>query len=115
MQQSEKRKFKRHDLNDAVHVYDRVSQTFLGRLVNIHTEGLLIMGNFPFSDERIYQIDLHLPESDSTNATISMGVECLWTRAEDEERAYWAGCKIIDISDDALTQLQNLIRLFADT
>lgn len=106
---TEKRRLKRHALSGPVNVYDYLSKTFLGRLVNLHSEGLMIMGHYPFEDGKIYQLDLYLPEPIQGREFISLAVDCLWTRGEDDERVYWAGCKVIDISDQAREDLQQLI------
>ena len=109
-----KRTLHRNYLADPVNVYDRPSQSFLGRLVNIHAEGLLIMGNYPFEEGRVYEVDLQLPEAVNEKTTLSLGVDCLWTQTEDGNIAYWAGCRIIDISDDTLVDINVLIEKFGE-
>lgn len=109
---AEQRRLPRHVLSGPVNVYDRVSQSFLGRLVNVHTEGLMIMGNHPFSADCIYQLDLQLPEPiEGCEMMIPLGVDCLWSRSEDTH-LHWAGCKIIDASEEALKSIERLIELF---
>lgn len=109
---AEQRRLTRHILSEPVNVYDRLSQSFMGQLVNVHEEGLMIMGNHAFADERIYQLDLHLSKSVNGRNTISIGVDCLWSRSEDAH-VHWAGCKIIDASDEARRDMDALIELFA--
>ncbi len=111
---SNKRTLRRNYLSDPVNVYDRPSQAFLGRLVNIHSEGLLIMGNYPFEDGRVYEIELRLPEEVNGKSKVSLGIDCLWTQTEDGNVAYWAGCRIIDISDDAISDINVLIEKFGE-
>ncbi|GAB1264449.1 hypothetical protein NBRC116493_07220 [Aurantivibrio infirmus] len=108
-----KRILPRHNLKAAVDVYDSVSQALLGRVVNVSSEGVMIMGNHPFSESKIYQLDLHLPTPINEHNSISVGVDCLWTRTE-EENMFWAGCKIIDIADSARIDLENLIQILQE-
>lgn len=110
---AEQRRLRRRILSEPVHVYDRVSQSFMGRLVNIHTEGLMIMGNHPFTDERIYQLDLQLPVEINGRTMIPLGVDCLWSRSEDDH-VHWAGCKIIDVSTEALRDIELLMELLGE-
>lgn len=112
--QNNKRHLERNYLSDPVNVYDRPSQSFLGRLVNIHSEGMLIMGNYPFEEGRVYQVDLQVPESINGKTLISLGIDCLWTQTEDGNVAYWAGCKIIDVSEDAMSDINDLIQKFGE-
>lgn len=113
LEQAEQRKLPRHALSGPVNIYDRVSQSFLGRLVNVHTEGLMIMGNHPFTADCIYQLDLQLPEPIDDCEMIFIGVDCLWSRSEDAH-THWAGCKIIDASEDALGKIGRLIELLGE-
>ncbi|MEX1032509.1 MAG: PilZ domain-containing protein [Cellvibrionaceae bacterium] len=108
---TDQRRLPRHALSEPVNVYDRATQSFMGRLVNIHAEGLMIMGNQAFEDENIYQLDLQLPRPINGHDMIAIGVDCLWSRSE-EAHVHWAGCRVIDISDEALRDLEALIELF---
>lgn len=108
---AEQRRLARHALSEPVNVYDRISRSFMGRLVNIHAEGLMIMGNHAFVDERIYQLDLHLPQAINGREVIAVGVDCLWSRSADAH-VHWAGCKFIDVSAEAKSDIEALIELF---
>lgn len=110
LSEENKRRLPRRSLQVTADVYDRISQRFLGRLVNLHTEGLMIFGNQALAADHIYQLDLHLTTPINNRNMLPLGVECLWTRDEAEDRVHWAGCRIIDISDDALADLEELIR-----
>jgi hypothetical protein len=105
----DKRQLRRRKPKKTVNVYDRKSKTFLGQLVDVHTEGMLVMGNYAFTEDKVYEIDLHCTEDDDVAEFIELTVDCLWTRDEDADRAYWAGCKFIDISPTALQAVQKLM------
>jgi hypothetical protein len=113
VKKAEQRRLPRYVLSGPVNVYDRVSQSFLGRLANVHTEGLMIMGNHPFIADCIYELDLQLPEPIEGCEMIPIGVDCLWSRSEDTH-LHWAGCKIIDASEEARRSIQTLIELFGE-
>ncbi len=110
---AEARKRHRHSLLTAVAVYDHDQESFLGRLVNVHEEGLMMMGNRAFESEHIYQLDLHLADPIDDRTRIHLAADCLWTREEDEYM-HWAGCRIIDISDQAMTDLKVLISQYGE-
>lgn len=111
-QTHEQRRLRRHALSEPVDVLDRVSQSSLGRLVNIHREGLMVMGNYPFIDERLYLLELVLPTAVNGRKTIPLGVDCLWSRSDDTQ-LHWAGFRIIDASDEALQDIDVLISSFS--
>lgn len=111
-QKQDLRRLHRHVLSEPVDVVDRLSQSPLGRLVNIHREGLMVMGGYPFDRERLYLLEIQLAESVNGRRSIPLGVDCLWSRSE-ESQMHWAGFKIIDASDDALQDIDVLISSFS--
>lgn len=112
-QKQDLRSLQRHALSEPVDVFDRLSQSLLGRLVNIHREGLMVMGSYPFDAERLYLLELKLAESINGRASIPLGVDCLWSRSE-ESQMHWAGFKIIDASEEALGDIDTLIFAFSN-
>ncbi|MGQ9425385.1 PilZ domain-containing protein [Gilvimarinus sp. F26214L] len=107
---SEQRRLPRHSISEPVEIYDRVSQRPVGRVVNIHMEGMMVAGQHAFSAECLYQFDLHLPRAVNGRRVIPVGVDCLWSKRE-EGALHWAGCKIIDLSEEAQADLQTLIAM----
>ena len=113
-EQTYQRKLKRHQLSSVVEIYDRVSGQHIGRLVNIHAEGLMIVGATPLQDDKLYQLELRLPEEINARTTISIGVDCLWTRSAEQDKMHWTGGRIIDASDEALADIAALIELLGE-
>jgi PilZ domain len=105
------RKLTRHPVPMAVAVSDAISNIAIGRLVNVHLEGLMVVGKKNLPNNNLYQLQLHLPDKINDRTNIDIGVDCLWSRSNDDETIFWAGCRIIDISDAALTDLKSLITL----
>lgn len=103
------RRLKRHRINGVVEIYDSNRDQYLGRLVNIHCEGLMVMGEGLMQTDHVYQLDLQLPEVIGGSATLHLGVDCLWSRAVDASNTHWTGCHIIDLSDQARRQIDALI------
>src|SRR3982751_5474611 len=87
----------RHTLNADVDVYDSLRDIYLGRLVNIHSQGLMLVGDVPLEEDRLYELDLHLPDlENNSRQVIRIGVDCLWTRSADQNGKNWTGFTIID-------------------
>jgi hypothetical protein len=108
------RALKRHTIKDVVDVYDAMRDRYLGRLVNIHTQGLMIMGDVPIEENCLYQFDLHLPQTINGSDVIHLGVDCLWARHADHNGKHWAGFSIIDISPDGVKDILALIELLGE-
>lgn len=106
---SYERKLKRHEIADIIDVYDSVQDIYLGRLVNIHAEGLMLMGDVSLSADKLYQLALHLPEPVNGRSKVDVGVDCLWTRHSEDSAKHWSGCQIIDISTEGLEDIAGLV------
>ncbi len=105
------RRLKRHALDGHVEVFDSVRGVYLGRLVNIHAEGLMLIGDIALEDDKLYQLDLRLPQAINGRESIPLGVDCLWARASDDFSKHWSGCQIIDISPQGAEDIDALIQL----
>lgn len=78
----------------------------LGKLVNIHQEGLMIMSPGPLDTESIYQLELQLP--DSGGETIPLVADCLWQSPANTGGAHWVGFKIVEISEKSIALIGQL-------
>lgn len=104
------RAMQRHAVNCDIDVYDALRDIYLGRLVNIHTQGLMLVGDVPLEEDRIYELDLHLLSDTVDKNVIRIGVDCLWTRAADQNEKHWTGFTIIDSSPHAAEEIHKLIQ-----
>lgn len=104
------RKLKRYQLTALVDIHQQSDNQFVGRLVNIHTEGLMVIGNFPFAEDQSYQLNLQLPKNFSERSDVPLVVECLWTRkAQEDGDTLWSGFGIVECSDNAKQDIEALI------
>ena len=108
---SDARKLKRHTVDSTIDVYDTLREASVGRLVNIHSRGLMLMGSVRLEPDHLYQFDLHLPEAVNGRDKIHLGVDCLWVREADDSDKHWAGCQIIDKSGEADADIAALVEL----
>lgn len=103
------RKLKRYQLTALVDIVNHQSQDMVGRLVNVHTEGLMIIGEFAFEEEKIYSLDLVLPKT-FEKSTITLEVDCLWTRpSQDQHAVLWSGFSIVNCTEEARSDIEVLI------
>lgn len=101
----EQRKHPRIPIDADVAVSDVNSGKMLGRLVNISAGGMMLFVDNPVAVHSVFQVGLHLPDSDSAGISINLGIENLWCSVSDGARGFWAGFLVIDISPDDLQHL----------
>lgn len=112
--QQHDRELERHVISGDVDVYDSLRDVYVGRLVNIHSQGLMIMGDFALEEDKLYTLDLHVPEPVNGQAVIQLGVDCLWTRDADLTGKFWMGCSIIDASPQSIDTIRQLIDMMGE-
>jgi len=110
-----RRSQRRRTLSGVVNVVNQFDGVLLGRLVNITTEGLMLVNANPLATDTLYQAVLELPELLNNTKRIELGMDCLWTSPTNPDAdMYWSGCHIIDISEEMFASLIVLIENFGD-
>ena len=99
----------RVELSQSIEIVDVINGGIFGELVNITTEGLMVMTEKDIPTHAIYQLSLKLSTPINNSDTIELGADCLWCREEENFKRHWAGLHIIDASDSAVSQIQTLI------
>lgn len=107
-----RRRLTRYVVDAKVDVLNQITGEALGTLVDIHAEGLMLMGTDAVDIDHIYQVVLKPAGEAEIIGEFELGIDCLWLRKMEQGEHSWAGCKIIDASDDALEKVQKLIDLF---
>lgn len=108
---AEKRRRRRHQLSANIRVADKLRQSIMGKVVNIHEEGLLLIGQ-PLNLHSAHQITLLLPNSINQQTQLEIGIECLWSQETNTDKdMYWSGCSIIDLSPMAKACIQAMINI----
>ena len=105
------RALERHTTTCDVDVYDSANDIYLGRLVNIHAQGLMIIGDILLEEDKLYQVDMHLP---SDNQVLKLKVDCLWVREADQMGKYWIGFTIVELPDYAGEEIHKLINVWCN-
>lgn len=101
-------------VSGVIDVYDNTRDKYLGRVVNLHKNGLMVMGDQPFDEDCLYKLDLHLSEPVKGHNSIHIGVDCLWARNTEDNGKHWAGFTIIDASPPTLEIIEHLIEQLGD-
>lgn len=110
------RALERHSIVGDVDVYDGLRDIYIGRLVNIHVQGMMIVGDIFLEEDRLYEIDMHLPAtSKHPGSVLRIGVDCLWIRSADQDEKHWTGFSIIDASPQVAEEIRQLIGAWGNT
>ena len=103
----ERRVSKRVDAQPgSIMVLDRISESSLGTIANISATGFMLVTDRFIETDSVFQLNLG---SGSLDSSIDIGAVCLWTTEASSADSFWSGFHIIDISESAQHQLDNLV------
>jgi hypothetical protein len=106
-----RRQLRRHQLSAEIAIHDISRLAPMGKLVDIHQEGFLMLGRSLIIDSS-HQLSLMLPNSINGQTYLEIGVECLWCQPSIVDDAlFWVGFRIIDKSNNAAAGIQSLINI----
>ncbi|WP_049722628.1 hypothetical protein [Gilvimarinus polysaccharolyticus] len=105
---AEARSAKRPSIGQCIDAYDNTRDAYLGRIVNLHNKGLMLIGDQPFEEDCLYRLDLQLSEPVNERNSIQLGVDCLWVKNAEDNGKHWAGFSIIDASPQALEDIETI-------
>ena len=110
----EMRKLVRKKVSGHVDVMDLNREETLGRLVNIHQEGLMVVGDVLLSPDSLYRVRLCPTSQFDGVEALDIDVDCLWVRDSADNGVNWSGFYIADIAAENKPKLQALIDLMCE-
>lgn len=96
--EGESRRLTRASILQIIMVRDVMRDMEVGRIVNLHEEGFMIIGGTTVKENCLYQMRFLLSEPVDGVSEIDVGAECLWIRETADDDRNWAGFHIIDLA-----------------
>lgn len=106
---SDKRRLARKVANIILEISDHNTGSRLGQVVNVTTEGLLLISKKPIAVDAVFQMDMHLNESVGDVEKITFGATALWSSPARQAESYWTGFHIIDISPETSAIIEQMV------
>jgi hypothetical protein len=112
---SEKRNLPRRELIYYLKIHDLKHHVELGRLVDIHSNGLLVIGHKCLNVSENYHLSVELPKvlSEQGFAPIEVNAKCVWVHPSQARPFNESGLMFTETSGEATKTIQLLIDLFA--
>jgi len=107
-----RRRLTRHGLSVNLEVNDAAEDCCIGKLVNIHQQGLMIMSNRLLPNDKVYQLEL-VQGGGAEKKIIPLSADTLWQSPANSDNCFWVGFKIVEISQSAEKAILNLIEQYA--
>ena len=107
------RKLERKEINQTIEITDVINGGKFGELINITVEGLMVITDKETPTSSIYQLSIKLPVELHGSNTVELGADCLWCRNDDNFHRFWSGFQIIDASETAVKQIEDLVEAYS--
>jgi len=112
--EGESRRLKRAAVQQVILVRDSLRDIEVGRIVNIHEEGFMLIGGDSVKENCLYQMKFLLSTPVGGVSELDIGAECLWVRETVGDDRYWAGFHILDIAPDDVGKITLMKQQFDD-
>ncbi len=113
----EQRTLTRRELIYYLKISDRRSGREIGRVGDIHAEGMLVLTDRPLPKGRIFEASLELPkawEIAEGQKEMALNFETLWSRPGPKNSTYHeSGTRFLDLDDSQRAIIAQVIVLFA--
>jgi len=104
----------RNNVNQKVLAINALNGESLGAVVDIHSEGFLLLGIDTIIVNNIYQIELVFDAPINGESGLSLGTQCLWNREAGMGGQSWLGFHIIDLSEKDEVLIEELSNQIQD-
>lgn len=101
----DRRQHPRYQSTSLLEVYDQHSDSYLGRIADLSSEGFMLCSMTPQAADRLVECKLVGEDADEVRFT----ADCLWSREGEAGQPSWAGYHIIDIDALNVQKLQALL------
>lgn len=105
----EQRKLERRNTDAFLAVYDRNTEMFIGRLIDMTTKGLKIKSASAIELNSTFLIRIDLPIDPMVSKTITFKAKCVWTNECSDSDAFDSGLEVQKITPKEIENIYSLI------
>ncbi len=105
----DKRQQTRKSCAATLNVTNSMTDTSIGHLGNISSEGFLLISKNRVEEDRIFQLRIDLPKPCDDKTFLCVGAHSIWAHETIDSNRHWTGFEIIDIAQSDLKIVENLL------
>lgn len=103
------RRLPRKRMNKFLRLTDRTSKQVLGRVMDMTTEGIMLISGTPLRQSDEMSVSMGLPVDFEGGAVVAFDAKIVWTKKSSHSNNYATGLKIVSISDQDKAVISRLI------
>jgi len=108
--ESDRRKIKRWHLIYYLRVVDNGTGKLMGHIVDINTDGIMLMSEDQIEPGNEFSMSASWHNLDQKEETVEFKAESRWSRKDVNPTFYLTGYKLIDVSHEVFSTIQDLIQ-----
>ncbi|MES9855185.1 MAG: hypothetical protein ABW166_01085 [Sedimenticola sp.] len=109
--QEEERLLKqRHNLIYYLKVWDLREERLLGHMINLNTDGLMLVSNQPIDTDREFELEIRRDDPDEQEMNIRFNACSRWAGRDTNPALHNTGFQLIQPSEEVIAEIQELIR-----
>lgn len=106
------RRYERIELIYYLRLFDSADGRALGHLVNVSSQGLMIVGEHLLELHRSCRVTMDLPEQLGEGGELQFSAEVLWSRRAAGAPFCYSGLRFVHVADEDVLVLEKLTRRF---
>ena len=106
----ERRKFKRRFIMYYTRIFDRTTGAVIGYLVDLSTDGAMVVSEEPLFPGVLYRLRMDVPEEFATKGCLDFEAKCVWSRVDSDPRFYDSGFHLVDVPEGDVVIINRLIQ-----
>jgi hypothetical protein len=106
----DRRKSERKHTRFTADLLDDASGEYIGRVVNVTPEGMMVESDQPMDIDGIYRFRLPLPEPMNGRTELSLNGHCLWCHRGRNPAYYYSGMELTNVAHDDARTIEMMIR-----
>lgn len=108
----DKRRLKRWHLIYYLRVFDQENEALLGHIVDITTEGMRLVSEWPIPLDKAFQLWMEIPRETGESGKVYFQAHSLWTTEDVNPDFHVTGYRLVSPSSRVTLQIRRLIDEF---
>lgn len=105
----ERRRLERHSVSTSLEVFDLDTGDHLGRVVDLHAEGLMLLSERPLDLFRSFALQVNLPMTLNGMTEFLLDAESLWNRESISGQQYWTGLHFTNLPEESRQCIERMV------
>ncbi|SFM40549.1 PilZ domain-containing protein [Halopseudomonas yangmingensis] len=105
----ERRTMTRNAVSSSLEVFDLDSGEHLGRVVDLHSEGMMLLSERPLDLNRNWTLQVNLPMKLNGHSEFFASAESLWNRTSITGSQHWTGLQFTRLPDEARQCIERMV------